>query len=262
MTQHDDRHLDGLLEATETVHEHELAATRAAGEVIRDARTERSRRDLLRLLGAGGAAAIGGAAAFPLLAGAKPSGADVKTVQFAIRFELFAVAAYKMAGQAARKLGLTKGQVAAATLFAGHHTQHAEAEIAFLKGMGAEAPSTALQGDAELKPIGLSNAALKQAFSSGTGALTAALYLEELAAKTYSDFAVKTRDRTVADFAWSIAPVEESHGQYLRAALGRTPQTATFSAAIKPIATSEILAAARPAAAAASVTTAMPTVTG
>lgn len=258
----DDRTLDDLIEETERVQKRQLENTNEQTKLINSARSTRSRREIIALIGTGGVAAAGGAILVPMLATAKPSADDAKTVALAIKVELFAVGAYTAAAAAAKKLGLTKGQVDAGKLFASHHAAHAKAEQDFLKSLKADAPTTPLKSDAELKMIGLSNAAVKEAFKSGPGVLTAALYVEEVAAKTYSDFAVKTKDRTVSDFAWSIAPVEESHATYLRAALAQPSQEAAFAGSIKPIPTSQILAAASMQAVPSSPGSAMPSVTG
>lgn len=232
-TEHD---LDPLVEQAERLHLNQYAQTSAELEVLHSPSSERSRQDFLKKMGLGGLAFTGLAfATMPSLAFGAPSKADAETVKTAIRVELFAVGAYMTAAQNASKLGLTSAQVNAGKLFASHHAAHAKAEQDFLKSLKIKAPTTGLKTDEELKAIGLSNAAIKKAFSTGTGALTAALYVEEVAAKTYSDFAFKTKDRTVADFAWSIAPVELGHAGYLRAALGLAPVDANFSGEVKPI---------------------------
>ena len=229
-----DPRLRALLERADDIHRETLAQTRGEVALVAAPRTGASRRDFLVRAGMAGAFAGGMAMVMPSLAHGAPSKSDADTVNFAIRVELFAVGAYTLAARNARRLKLTSAQVEVGKLFASHHAAHAKAEQDFLRGLGMKPATTALKTDAELKPLGLSNAALKKAFSTGTGALTAALYVEEMAAKTYSDFAVETKDRGVSDFAWSIAPVELGHAAYLRAALGKGPVKASFAGAITP----------------------------
>jgi rubrerythrin len=132
---------------------------------------------------------------------------DEDLAAFAQSVELAAVAAY---GQAAGVLSAATKPVA--TLFQGHHQEHADA-------FGALAGAQAVDGPNEKLVAALTPAL--QAVKDETGALELAFGLENQAAETYAFGLTAAASTEAASGMATILPIESEHAAVLGAALGK-----------------------------------------
>ena len=178
----------------------------------------RSRRSLLRsgVLGAG-AVTIGGsvlsfASLLPAAAQEKPPElADDDIAAFAESVELAAVEAYRAAVATGK---LQSPVLEVATMFAGHHAEHA-------KAFGGAAGSKA-SGKANPKLLEAIGGQLKAA-KDPKAILGVAFDLENAAAATYMFALGALKSRAALALTASVLPVESQHAVVLGTALAKTP---------------------------------------
>ena len=203
----DDQHRDGMRTMAADVAElHHGEGAKVMGP---------SRRTFLKGLGLGSGVAIG-AAVLPmrqLLAPVLRAGQaldDATIAAFAESVELAAVAAYMAAAGSGKVTTPAVGE--AATLFAGHHTEHAAAFAAAAGDRATGKANAALV--AELGPV-LMNAADEAAL------LEIAYTVENAAAATYLFALGALTSAAALSLTASILPVESQHAVVLGTVLGK-----------------------------------------
>jgi rubrerythrin len=218
----DDRRLAELSDEVDQLHhesmktvEQDLAEVHF-GEVagqLRDAR----RRFLSKSL-VGGAAITAGSMVMPIsrflpaaFAADTPSDADL--AKFAQSLELAAVAAYKAAA-ATGKLSAPVSDVA--SVFQGHHQDHADAFAAILGDAAVTKPNKGVLAAFAPK---IKSAADEKAL------LEIAYTIEEAAAATYYSALGVVKDQKAAGALATILPVESQHAVVLATALGKPAST-------------------------------------
>jgi hypothetical protein len=185
----------------------------------------RSRRAFICRAGAAGAAGVllvGGGLPFgaPAVAGAQGL-TDTAIAGYAQSVELAAVAAYEALAPA-----LTEAPLAVASMFMGHHQQHADA---FGAVAGADARPEANGKLVELlTPTLTTVAAAVKDGGTGSEELTAAALelarvLENQAAYTYSAALTLVEAADHAHLTATILPIEAQHAAVLAIALGKGP---------------------------------------
>jgi hypothetical protein len=175
------------------------------------------------------AVAIGGVAVpLALMMGRAYALDDGGIAAFAQSIELAAVEAYKAAAASGKVT--TKAIADAATLFAGHHTEHAAAFGAAAGSGATNKPNPTL-----LKAVGdqLTSAANEMAI------VTIAFGLENAAASTYLFALGALTSKAALQLTASILPVESQHAVVLGQVLGKTgkdlvPSCETTAAAVDP----------------------------
>ena len=229
MRQVDEEHRSGMASMPVQIAEmHE-------GEGARGFREERAqilsgRKKSGLVLAIGGAVLTFRQLLTPSVANAAAAGDIAALAAFAQSVELAAVEAYKAAAASGKVK--TKGVLDAATLFAGHHTEHAAAFGGAAKTAATNKPNpkllTAVGG--QLAAAADENAVLKIAYD-----------LENAAAATYLFALGATTDKGAIGLMASILPVEAQHAVVLASVLALPATTSipgfeTETAAVTPTA--------------------------
>ena len=218
----DRRRLTELSEEVDDLHHQSMATVREGlaevhfGEVAD--RLRPSRRRVLAGAAAGSAALAAGSGFLPVGGLLTPAGSaeadDLALARFAAGLELAAVAAYNVASGTGRLSGPT---AAIASMFAGHHQDHADA-------------LNAIVGEEEA--VGKPNAAVLKRFapritraSDEKQILGIGLAIEEAATSTYYFALGVIEDPQHAGALATILPVESQHATVLGTLLGREPDS-------------------------------------
>ena len=215
------RQLRSMVEDVDDAHHESMRTLASELEELHFGETSRrmveGRREFLKKAGTGAAlalsAAVGASTVLARAAAAQaPLPIDVLVATYAARVELAAVAAYEAA--AARGL-LDQAAIGLATVFIGHHNDHAGAFNGLLTAVGEH---TVGQPDggllSEFTPLiaGAPDAA---------ALLEIALGLEQAAAATYVDALGQLQMPEAALAVAQIAPVESQHAVVLATALNK-----------------------------------------